>query len=192
MEDIDADATAETASAQDVDGSEQPPTPEPPPAAPPAPARRGPGAGVWAALAVGVVILVVAAAAIGYYAGRGTGTDHETGGGDDRSAVAGDTARTDQKVCTELLGALREITGSEGVTAAPMQAVMRSHLAGLLSDAPSSPTTASVEDVYDAVTELAGASNPADIVALRSAYEEKLVIAEYQCNKIATWDWPGT
>lgn len=192
MDDTDADATTETASAQDVDGSEQPPTPGSPPVAPPEPARRGPGAGVWAALAVGVVILVVAAAAIGYYAGRGTEADHEAGEGDDQGALAGDTARTDQEACTELLAALREITGGEGLTAVAMQASLRNHLAGLLSDAPTSPTTASVEDLYDAATELAAAGNPADIDALRSAYEEKLVIAEYQCNKIATWDWPGT
>lgn len=149
-------------------------------------ARDGPGAGVWAGIAVGVVVLVVAAAALGYYIGRGNDSGVTTTGG------TGDTARTDQELCTELLGALREIAASPNPTDVSVPAAsMRTHVAGLLSDAPQSATTTSVQGAYDAARDLA-TGDPATVAVLRTSYEEKVAIAQYQCDKIATWNWPAT
>lgn len=187
--------------ADDIDTDETEPAPEPDVAASPPPgdgepqvtgesvtARSGPGAGVWAAIAVGVVVLVVAAAAIGYYVGRGDDTGAAQAGGTGGTA---DTKRTDQELCAELLGALREVAASPNPADGPVLLVsIRAHVAGLLSDAPTSATTAAVQGVYDAAGDLVAADALSPVP--RSTYEEKLAIAKYQCDKIATWDWPAT
>lgn len=150
-------------------GSSEPQAPEP--------ARPGPGRGLWIALGAGVLVLAVAVGMVGYWIGRGSDSDRG----------ASDTARTDQTICAALLAAQMEITASDATSGVIVVIIMRQHLAGLLSDSPASAVTSAVRDAYAAAGDLADGGDGA-----RSTYEEKLAIAQYQCNKIATWNWPGS
>lgn len=144
--------------------------------APSRPDRHGLAGGAWAGIAVGVVLLALGAGLIGYFVGRGS----------DPGAATGDTSRTDQKVCAALVAAQQEIEAADAVSGAFVVAVLRRHVAGVLSDAPDSAVTAAVRDTYAAAGDLADGDADA-----RAAYDEKLAIAKYQCNKVATWDWPA-
>lgn len=186
VDDIDTAKESEPEPEPDESGVEQPrggdpSTAEADQARSPGP---GPGPGAWAAIAVGVVILVVVAAAIGYFVGRGNDST-----GDSQAAGTSDTARTDQKLCTELLGAQQDIAASgTGATPATVADAMRTRVAGVLSDSPPSAVTTSVQDAYAAAVALVSGGDPS---TLKSTYVEKLAIAQYQCDKIATWDWPA-